>query len=538
MRITPIRRRLLTLAAAASAAALVLTGCASSNNPAPAPTTDSGTETTASTDEGEEPAAPRGGTLTIALERAPGSLDPANMEQSTSPFAQPAYDALIGVEPDGTLVPGLATEWSFADDENKVFEITLREGVTFSDGAELNADALIVNLEHLDTGTSNVATLVNGGTYEKVDDYTVRITWETPHPLAPQALTQRWVAGMVASPDAIQNDPEGLATQTAGAGPYVLNAERTIAGSTYVYTARDDYWNPDAQLWDEIVMTVMENADQRLNALRAGEIQYAAGDLGTAQAAVDAGLQVLYAPTVVYGINFLDRHGELGTPIADVRVRQAINYALNRDGIQAALLGEYGFATDQVVIPSEPGYVADLEGHYAFDQDKARELLAEAGYEDGFTFKLVASTSAVQALLAQVLVDQLDQVGITVDLDSRPSADYFEGMTGGTFEAAAMGYGNQPMPMMYDGLFGPNAIFNALSTTTPTIEDAMAEALVSPPERATELYEEIMRELVEDAWYAPAVFAPVFYFATDDLAPVVVTDARPQAPISTLAPAN
>lgn len=516
------RRKLLTITAVGTAATLVMAGCAASSNP----------------DAGSGGESESGGTLSIALERAPGSLNPANMEQSNSPFAQPAYDALINVEADGTLVPGLATEWEFTDDENKVFEITLRDGVTFSDGVELDADALVVNLEQLDTGLSNVASLVNGGTYESIDDNTVRITWDDPRPLAPQAFTQRWVAGMIASPEVITNEPESLETQTFGAGPYVLNSDRTIAGSSYVYTARDDYWNPDAVHWDEIVITVMENADQRLNALRTGEIQYAAGDLGTAQAAVDAGLEVLYAPTVVYGINFLDRDGELDTPIADVRVRQAINYALDRDGIQEALLGDYGFPTDQVVIPSEPGYVDELDGHYDFDQDRARELLEEAGYPDGFTMDLVASTSAVQALLAQVLVEQLAQVGITVQLDSRPSEDYFEGMTGGTFEAAAMGYGNQPIPMMYDGLFGPDAIFNALGTQSDSIDDALAEALVSSPERAEELYQEIMTELVEDAWYAPAVFAPVFYFATDDLAPVEVTDARPQAPLTSLAPAE
>ncbi|MGO1315615.1 MAG: ABC transporter substrate-binding protein [Cellulomonadaceae bacterium] len=529
---TATRRTLFSVAAATSAVALAVTGCASSNNP------ESERTTTGSGTTSEDAPAARGGTLNIALDKAPASLDPANMEQSTSPFAQPAYDALINVEPDGTLVPGLATEWEFTDDENKVFEITLREGVTFSDGAVLNADALITNLEYLDTGKSNVATLVNGGTYEKVDEDTVRITWDDPRPLAPQALTQRWVAGMIASPEAIANDPESLSTQTFGAGPYVLDAGRTIAGSTYVYTARDDYWDPDGQLWDQIVITVMENADQRLNALRTGEVHYAGGDLTTAGAAADAGLQVLYAPTIVYGINFLDRQGPLGTPLADVKVRQAMNYALDREGIQAALLGEYGFATEQIVVPSEPGYVAALEGRYPFDQDKARALLAEAGYADGFSFSIVASTSATQALLAQVLVEQLGQVGITVELDSRPSSDYFEGMTGGTFPAAVIGYGNQPMPMMYDGLFGPDAIFNPLKSQSDTIDAAMAEALVSPPARAAELYEDIMTELVEDAWYAPAVFAPVFYFATDDLAPVEITEARPQAPITTLAPAS
>lgn len=530
MYIAPMRRRLLSIAAVASVSAVILSGCASSNN------SDSGT------DSGDTPAGQgsteRAGTLNIALDKAPASLDPANMEQSTSPFAQPAYDALINVEPDGTLVPGLATAWEFTDEENKVFEITLREGVTFSDGAELNADALITNFEYLDAGTSNVATLVNGGTYEKVDENTVRVTWEDSRPLAPQALTQRWVAGMIASPEAIENDPESLATQTYGAGPYALNTERTIAGSTYVYTARDDYWNPEAQLWDEVVITVIENPDQRLNALSTGEVHYAAGDLATADAAASADLQVLYAPTIVYGINFLDRQGPLETPLADVKVRQAINYALDREGIQAALLGEYGFATDQVVVPSEPGFVDELVGRYPFDPERARELLAEAGYPDGFSFSIVASTSATQALLAQVLVEQLSQVGITVELDSRPSADYFEGMTGGTFPAAVIGYGNQPMPMMYDGLFGPDAIFNPLKSQSDSIDENMAQALVSSPEEATALYEDIMTELVEDAWYAPAVFAPVFYFATSDLAPVEVTESRPQVPIIELAPAN
>lgn len=478
------------------------------------------------------------GTLTVALASAPTSLDPANMEQSTSSFAQPAYDALINVSTDGALVPGLATEWGFIDDQNRVFEITLRDGVTFSDGAKLDAEALVVSLEHLDTGKSNVATLVNGGAYEAIDEDTVRITWDTPHPLAPQAFTQRWVAGMVVSPKSIAEDPESLATQTAGAGAYVLNAGSTVAGSRYVYDARDDYWNPEAQHWDQIVITVIENPEQRLNALKTGEVDYAVGDLGTADAAADAGLQVAYAPTIFYGLSLLDRGGELGSPLADVRVRQAINYALDREKIATALLGEYGFATEQTVVPSEPGYVKTLEGHYRFDQDKAKSLLAEAGYKDGFSLPVVASTSATAATLSQVLVEQLAGVGITVELDARPSADYFQGMTSGTFPAAVVGYGSQPIPMEYDGLFGPQAIFNPLGSTSPTIEDAYTKALVAPEAEARALYEQIERELVEQAWFASAVFAPVFLYGSDDLAPLEVTEARPQIPLAELAPAK
>ncbi|WP_460776369.1 ABC transporter substrate-binding protein [Microbacterium sp. GXF7504] len=521
MQSRPTRPRLVMAVAALSAVALTATACASSNKPS----------------ADDEPAA-RGGTLRIALDKAPTSLDPANMEQSTSPFAQPAYDALIDVEEDGSLVPGLATEWGFVDDENTVFEITVRDGVTFSDGAELDADALIANLEHLDTGLSNVASLVNGGSYEKVDDDTVRITWDTPHPLAPQAFTQRWVAGMVVSPLALEEDVESLATQTAGAGPYELDASQTVAGSTYVYTARDDYWDPETQYWDEIVITVMENAEQRLNALKTGEIDYAAGDLGTAGGAETAGLQILSAPTVFYGLSLLDREGTLGSPLQELKVRQAINYALDRESIATALLGEYGFATEQTVVPSEAGYVDDLEGHYAYDPDKAKQLLAEAGYPDGFTIPVIASTSATAATLSQVLVEQLAAVGVQLQLDARPSADYFAAMTSGTFPAAVIGYGSQPMPMEYDGLFGPTATFNPLGSTSPSIDDTMLQAMASPEDEATALYEEVERELVEQAWFAPAVFAPVFYFAADTLAPLSVSAARPQTPLTEIAPAK
>lgn len=516
------RRGMLAVTAAVTAALVVLTGCASSNKESPNDDADGG----------------RGGTLRIALAAPPTSLDPANMEQSTSAFAQPAYDALIRVAEDGALEPGLATEWEFVDDENRVFEITLRSGVTFSDGSELDAEALVASLEHFDQGSSNVATLINGGSYEAIDDDTVRITWDAPHPLAPQAFTQRWVAGMVISAKALETDPEGLATETAGAGPYVLDSSQTVAGSRYTYAARDDYWDPDSQHWDEVVITVVDNAEQRFNAMRAGEFDYAVGDLTTAAAAEEAGLQVLSTPTIFYGLSLLDRDGELGTPLGDVRVRRAINYAIDREAISDALLGDYGFPTEQTVVPGEPGYVEELEGHYALDRDRAKQLLEDAGHADGFSLKLVSANVEAAALVSQVLAEQLASVGITLEIDARSGADYFTAMTSGEFPMAIVGYGSQPMPMEYDGLFGPNAVFNPLGTQSDSIDAKLRAALVASPEDATSHYEAIGRELVEDAWFAPVVFAPVFYFGGEKIAPLQVSDGRPQTPLIELRPAD
>ncbi|WP_157007494.1 ABC transporter substrate-binding protein [Agromyces laixinhei] len=513
------RRALTTIAAAATVA--MLAGCAASKN-APDP------EATSS----------KGDVLTVAVASAPTSLDPANMEQSTSPFAQPAYDALILEDADGELEPGLATDWQFLDDENKVFEITLREGVTFSDGSELNAEALVKNFEHFDTGTSNVGTLISGGTYEATGPYTVTMTWETPHPLAANSLTQRWVAGMVISAEAIENDPEALATQTAGAGPYVLDADETVFGSQYTYTARDDYWAPEDQHWNTIVIKVVETTDQRLNGLKTGELDYVAGDLTTASAAESAGFQVAYAPTIFVGLSLLDRDGTFGSPLGDVRVRQAINYALDRETVAEALVGEYGFPSEQTVVPSESGYVEDLADHYAFDLDKAKSLLAEAGYPDGFTLPVVASTSATQSLISQVIVEQLAAAGITVELDARPSADYFQGMAGAQFAAAVIGYGSQPMWMEYDGLYGPEAVFNPFGTQRDEIDELSAKAAMAGPDEREEYEQEIQRYLVEEAWFAPMVYLPVFYYASDELAPIAVSDARPQTPLREIRPAG
>lgn len=512
--------RTLTMVTAIGATVALLAGCAgSAKNPEPQAT------------------ATKGDTLNVAVPAAPTSLDPANMEQSTSTFAQPAYDALILEDSDGKLLPGLATEWQYLDDENKVFELTLREGVTFSDGSPLNAEALVTNFEYFNEGTSNVGTLISGGSYEATGEYTVTMTWDTPHPLVPNTLTQRWVAGMVISAEAIESDPQGLATQTAGAGPYVLDAAATVSGSKYTYVARDDYWAPEDQHWEKIVLTVVETTDQRLNGLKTGEFDYVSGDLTTASAAESEGFQVAFAPTIFVGLALNDRAGTM-SPLDDVRVRQAINFALDRETVADALVGEYGFASEQTVVPSESGYVEALAGHYEYDPKKAEELLAEAGYPDGFTLPVVASTSATQALISQVIVQQLAEVGITIELDARPSADYFQGMAGAQFPAAVVGYGSQPMWMEYDGLFGPSAVFNPFHTQSAEIDALYTEAAMAEPEKRRGLEEEIQSILVKDAWFAPMVYLPVFVFASTDLAPIVSTPARPQVPLREIAPAE
>ncbi|QTX05636.1 ABC transporter substrate-binding protein [Agromyces archimandritae] len=500
-------------------AALLVSGCASSSD-----------------DRGGD--ADRGDTLTIGLAAAPTSLNPADMNQSANQFAMPAYDSLIFEESSGELVPGLATEWGYTDDENRVFELKIRDGVTFSDGEELTAEAVAEFFDFFTAGSSNMANLISGGTYEAIDDETVRMSWDTPHPLVPQSLTQRFLGGMVVSPKAME-DPDTLSTSTAGTGPYTLVPDETITGNSYVYEARDDYWSPDNQLWDRIVIKVIETTDQRVNGLKAGELDLVAGDLTTAESAEAAGFTVGYAPFVFVGLSLLDRDGTLGTPLADVRVRQAINYALDRDTVAEALLGTYGEPTEQTVTSAESGYVEELAGHYAYDPEQAKRLLAEAGYPDGFSLPVVAVNNPTQGALAQVITEQLSKVGIAIDLVAEQSDGYFQKMSGGEYPAAVIGYGSQPMWMEYQGLYGPDAAFNGLKAQRDELDELFTKAAAAgDPAEQRELNEQTERYLVEEAWFAPLALMPNFWYSADTIQAPEVTVAVPSPVFRSIAPAE
>lgn len=517
-----LRKRLAAAGAVVVAAAMLISGCARASD-------DRG---------GVDGDTSKGGTLTIGLASAPSSLDPADMNQAANQFAMPAYDSLIFETPGGELKPGLATKWGYTDDENRVFELTLREGVTFSDGEKLTAEGVVEFFKYFTAGSSNMANLLSGGTFEAIDEVTVRMSWDESHPLVAESLTQRFLGGMVISPQALAN-PDALATTTAGAGPYALVPAETIAGSTYVYKATPNYWDPENQHWDRVVIEVISTTDQRLNGLKAGELDFAAGDLTTAQVAEDNGFAVGYAPFVFVGLALLDRDGKLGSPLEDVRVRQAINYALDREGVSSALLGKWGVPTEQTVTDGESGYVKELEGHYAYNPEKAKALLAEAGYADGFTLQVVAVNNPTQGSLSQVIVEQLAAVGITVKLDSEQADAYAQKAAGGEYPAAVIGYGSQPMWMEYQGLFGPQAIFNGLKTQRDELDDLFTKAAsASDPEERRALNEKSQRYLVEEAWFAPLALMPNFWYSAGTIEAPEVTSSLPSPPIRDLRPAQ
>lgn len=469
--------------------------------------------------------------LRIAMQAGPGTLDPALINQAAQWYVDLAYSPLIQASSDGTLRPGLATEWGYIGEGNTRFRLSLREGVEFADGGKLTAEGVKKHLEYVKGAGGQYSGVL--ATLEKIDtpdDLTVELTFSSPNPELPLYFSQGGVGiADVISPDGLEN-ADGLGTMTAGAGPYVLDADATIDNDTYVYTPNENYWDKDNVHWDKVTIKVIPNLTSTLNALKSGQIDFTTGDYTTATEAEKAGLQVHFVPNVFSGLNLLDRDGQLLPALGDQRVRQAINYALDRDAIVDALYGEWGSATTQTT--HGVGYVEALDDYYPYDPEKAKDLLAEAGYADGFTLPVVSAPFFNGDTMVQAIAGQLSEVGITVQADSKADVnEYVTKMASGEYPAAWIGFGTLPMFVEYQQLYGPTALFNAFHSTDDELTALSEQLAAAAPDEVKVLSEKIETRIVELAWYAPVAWAPLGQYATDNIDPEAVTSTTGEHPI-------
>ncbi|MBN9179446.1 MAG: peptide ABC transporter substrate-binding protein, partial [Microbacterium sp.] len=216
-------RKPLGLLAAAAALAVALAGC----------TAGSGTDKSAQPDR----------TLTIGMTSDVATFDPAQSQVGgPNQYMLPVYDTLIRKDDDGKLVPMLATSWKYTDSSNTVFELTIRDGVKFSDGTPLTTEAVAASLQRFRDGKGPRATgLAYVTDIKAVDAKIVRLTLSAPDPALAENLTL--VAGMIVNPKA---DAAALTSEPAGAGPYVLDTADTRRGDVYVYKRNKNYYNASA----------------------------------------------------------------------------------------------------------------------------------------------------------------------------------------------------------------------------------------------------------------------------------------------------
>lgn len=479
-----------------------------------------------------------GRTLTVVAVIAPQTLDPAKTAQNNAWLEQLAYEPLIVRRSDGTLVPGLAESWRYEGEDNTTFVLELRPGVKFSDGSELTAQTVVEHLTYVVEAGGQMAPFLAGNTFTATDELTVTITAPAPNPDFPVILTQDYIIGGVIGAAGLA-DPSTLGTTTLGAGPYMLDPAQTVAGDHYTYVPNPHYYNASSVQWERVEIRIITNAQSVLNALRTGQADVAVGDPSTATAAEAAGLTVASALFLWSGVVLADRDGTMAPALADVRVRQALNYATDRQAIADALFAGIGSPTHQVTVPDGYGYNESLANAYPYDVDRARTLLADAGYPDGFSLPIVTPEYQQLNLIAQAVSQQWAQIGVELQVTAYANANqYAADAFGGKFPAFTTAFGHIPVGMQGPSLFLPTAAFNPFKNADPTLQGLYDDAARARDADRPEKDRLVIEYLTTEAWFVPIVMTGLPYYARDTVSGVVTSAQEPLLSLYEVVPAS
>jgi peptide/nickel transport system substrate-binding protein len=462
----------------------------------------------------------RGGTLTVGTDFSSASLDPAQGDAGTGPvYLDPLYAPLLKFTPDGQLQGVLATSWGYAGPDSKIFRITLRAGVTFSDGTPVNGAAVAASIKHFEAG-SNGGWLQDCPAVTAPTALTVQIACSRPDPDIAQVLTEKLLGGDIVAPSSLAR-PATLATDPVGAGQYTLDTAQTVTGSVYTYVANPRYFDQEAIHWDKIVVKYLPNASSALDALRSGQIQELwTVDPQTLTAAAADGTQFSSSALGFEGVNLADRSPANGNPLGSLQVRQALEYAVNRPAIVKALYGNTpgAAATEQTAIPSEPSaWNPAVNSYYPYDPAKARQLLAQAGYPHGFTIKV--EDQGDDALLTQAVIGYWNSIGVraTVTADTTVTG-WTSNVLSKNFPAMGFAYGGLPMYLQAINFFEPGAnVFNPFSTDDPAVNALISTAIIAPAAQQNADWQKVQAYGVRQAWYVAVALIPVGLLHTSSI---------------------
>ncbi|MEM1385525.1 MAG: ABC transporter substrate-binding protein [Pseudomonadota bacterium] len=375
------------------------------------------------------------------------TLDPhAQNEGPTSALAHQIMEPLVMRDMTGKIVPALATEWAPLADDPSVWEFKLREGVTFHDGATFDSEDAVFSFNRAMTPDSDYKELLASvKEVRAVGPYTFHIVTNGPNPIMPANLTNLFVMDKDWSEanDAVKvQDFEGgeetfAARNANGTGPYKLVSREPDAKT--VLTINEDYWGKDAFPMEvtEIVYTPIQNAATRVAALLSGEVDFIQDvpvqDLQ--RVAAEAGLDVRTAPqnrVIFFGMNQGDADlasdsVDGANPFADKRVREAMLMAINREAIKKVVMRGQSQPAGVAMPPFVNGWTSELDQVPAPDMAKAKALMAEAGYADGFSVTLNCPNDRYinDEAICQAAVGMMAQIGITVNLEALPKAQHF-----------------------------------------------------------------------------------------------------------------
>jgi peptide/nickel transport system substrate-binding protein len=366
------------------------------------------------------------GTLRVALSTYPNSLYvPLTAERNADNAATQLYNTLVFLDQEGEIQPALAESWEVSEDGTE-YIFHLRKGITFHNGEPFTAEDVIATWEY-GKGEDSVwkEKYAIAETVQKIDDYTVKVTTDGPKPLLLTTMHDFWAI----VPDEYMKEVgvDGFQEHPIGTGPFMF--VEWVKGDRIVYKANPNYWQKGYPKVETLIFRPIPESATRVAAIQTDEIdivgrlsaEEATGLLGVPEVHV-----INYPVTRIYYVAFNNLTTGVGQPTEDSKVRQAMNYAVNVDAIIDALFDGFGKPAAGYVASGELGY--GVVKPFGYDPDKAKALLTEAGYPDGFSMDMACPAGAYMHFeeVCEAVVGYLGEVGIDVTLEIMESGHYWD----------------------------------------------------------------------------------------------------------------
>lgn len=398
------------------------------------------------------------------------TLDPHSQNEGpTHALNHQIFDTLIYQDMDINYQPGLATDWYIHPDDPSVWVFEIREGVTFHEGQALTSADVVFSLDRARHEYADMRGLLTSIKEVRAeDDYTVHVETHDPNPLLPNNLTNLFIMSKawaeehdVETPQNYAAGEETHAVRNAnGTGPFRVESREPDVRTVMV--RNDDYWGIDDYPMEvsELIFTPIESAATRVAALLSGEVdllqETPVQDIERlANAEGIRNEQGAENRTIFLGMDLGSM--ELSTadtddnPFADLRVREAINIAVDATTIQRAVMRGNSEPAGIIVPPFVNGYSSELDEVVPADTERAQALMAEAGYGDGFSVTLQCPNDRYMndEQICQAVVSMLARLGISVNLDAQTRSLHFAELARGEYDFYLLGWGVPTMDIEY-----------------------------------------------------------------------------------------
>lgn len=458
-------------------------------------------------------------TLRVALARETDFIDSIHTSSADSDlFGTIIYDTLIYADrATGEYKPLLASSWTWLDDTTVEFK--LREGVTFQNGEPFNADDVVYTFQQLMNMDNNFRQqkqdFGNIAGVEKVDDYTVKLTLNSPEPTFENVLASR--VGIWPNEYTEANGHMIHATRPVGTGPYAL--ESMEKGSIYKLVRNEAYFEgprPKPTI-GAIEIRVIPEIQTQIAELMSGGLDLAL-NLSPNDA---AGLEGVPGVNVQTGqstrMYFLSMNvaAQENNPLNNADVRKAISYAINKEEMVHSLISPDAAVLATNCNPSQNFCLTDIEPTYTYDVAKAKELMASAGYADGFDVSMMAEANIRS--VGEALQGYLSAIGVRVNLETMPLPAWRERYIKGESQMSIVGWGSGVTSIDVSNTLG--IFFNGSSTDyvqDKEITEWNAAALSSMDKAAREsLYRKTLTRINEQAYVVP-LYGTVATYVTSE----------------------